>query len=122
MAHLIWDDLALLELLGVAPEVDEDKTSYHYLLEQDPLQLELAIFPYSGDVSVRLAVKALEMPVLEISLMDCAGLRVINDGRGRFMEIGLGRAFGHRYDPESPTPFGFRLWVEPNLRLQPYTY
>ncbi len=122
MSQLVWEPLDLLNILGVPPSVGEYETSHQYVVSQPPLRLEIMLWQYDGDVEIKLFVAPLEQEVLRFSMLDCPGVRVVNDKRGQFLEFAATNAFTGRYDGYSVIPFGLRVWVAPQIRLEPFSY
>jgi hypothetical protein len=122
MSHLIWDPLDLLSILSVEATVAEDETSHQYIVEQGPIRLQLTIWQYDSDVEFILWVASVPDPVLKYSILDCPGIRIISDKRGTFLEFAAANTFTGRYDGYSVIPYGLRLWVKPQIRLEPFVY
>ncbi len=122
MTQLVWEPLDLLNILGVLPEVDEYETSHHYVVSQSPVRLEITLWQYDGDVRVSLFVAPFEHEVLKYSLMGCPGIRAVDDKRGQFLEFAAANAFTGRYDGYSVIPYGLRVWVTPQILLEPFSY
>ena len=102
--------------LEVTPEVDEYET-HSYTVCRDDLRLELTIFQYFGDVCISLCRDGVQRPVFNMGLIDCTGVRYVNDDRGEYLEFAPARCFGSRYDRESPIPYGIRLAVKPSIAI-----
>ncbi|PPU63884.1 hypothetical protein XpiCFBP4643_22855 [Xanthomonas pisi] len=121
MPQLVWEPVDLLSLLGVAPAVGEHEASHQYVIEQGPVRLQITIRQYDADVEILLWAVPLPEPVLKYSLLSCAGIRVVTD-RGRFLEFAATTTFTGRYDGYSVIPHGLRLWVEPQITLEPFCW
>ena len=122
MTQLVWEPVDLLSMLGVAPAVGEHETSHQYVVEQGPARLQLTIWQYDSDVEVLLSVAPLPDPVLRYSMLGCPGIRAINDKRGNFLEFAAANTFTGRYDGYSVVPYGLRLWIEPQIVLEPFSH
>ncbi len=122
MAQFVWEPLDLLNILGVAPKVGEYETSHQYVVSQPPVRLEIMLWQYDGDVQLELFVAPFEHEVLEFSMLECPGVRAVNDKRGQFLEFAATNAFTGRYDGYSVIPYGLRVWVTPQIRLEPFSY
>jgi len=122
MPQLVWEPVDLLSTLGVAPVVGEDETSHQYILVQGQLRLQLTIRQYDSDAEILLSVASLPEPVVKYSMLGCPGIRVVNDKRGTFLEFAASNTFTGRYDGYSVIPYGLRLWVEPQIILEPFVY
>jgi len=118
-----WEALEFLEVLGVVPKEEEDGVSFHYVVVRTPLRLELTVWPMDSDVAISLYCAPQVEPVFNLNLVDCPGARVVNDKRGKFIEFAAAsNMFARRYDRSSPAPYGFRLWVETHIQVEPYAY
>ena len=122
MPQLVWEPLDFLDVLGVVPEVAEYETSHRYVVSEPPLRLEITLWQYDGDVQLYLFVAPFERPVVRYSMLGCPGVRVIQDRRGRFLEFAAANTFTGRYDGYSVIPYGLRVWVNPQLCLEPFVY
>ncbi len=122
MAQFVWEPLDLLNILGVAPKVGEYETSHQYVVSQPPVRLEIMLWQYDGDVQLELFVAPFEHEVLKFSMLACPGVRAVNDKRGQFLEFAATNAFTGRYDGYSVIPYGLRVWVTPQIRLEPFSY
>jgi len=122
MPEFSWEPLDFLELLGVIPEEEEYGTSYHYVLACSGLRLELTVWPLNADVALSLYASEQVTPIVNLRLLDCPGARVVQDKRGKFIEFAAANMFSGRYDYTAPAPYGFRLWIEPYIQVEPYAY
>lgn len=123
MAKFSWEPLDFLDALGVIPEEEEYGASFHYVVVRAPIRLELTVWPLNADVAVSLYCLPQVEPVLNLTLLDCPGARLVNDKRGKFIEFAAGaNMFAGRYDFTAPAPYGFRLWVEPYVQVEPFAY
>lgn len=52
----------------------------------------------SGDVTVGVYCSTQLEPVINLSLLDCPGARVVDDKRGRFIEFAAANLFAGRFD------------------------
>ena len=118
-----WEPLDFLEALGVIPLEGEYGASFHYVVIRSPVRLELTVWPLNADVAVSLYCAPQVAPVLRLNLLDCPGARLVDDKRGKFIEFaGATNMFAGRYDPSAAAPYGFRLWVEPFIQVEPFAY
>jgi hypothetical protein len=122
MPQLVWEPLDFLSALGVVPEVGEYGTSHKYVVSQPPIRLEITVWQYDGDVQLHLHVAPFEHPVVRYSMLGCPGVRVIDDKRGQFLEFAATNTFTGRYDGYSVIPYGLRVWVRPQVCLEPFVY
>ena len=122
MPELAWNPVDVLDLLEVVPVEGEYGTSYLYQLERRGVRLELAVYPLEGDVSMKVSCGQQSEPVINLQLLECQAARVVQDKRGRYIEFSAPKAFAGRYDESSAAPYGFRLWVQPYLQVEPFSY
>ena len=122
MAELSWEPVEFLEVLGVVPKEEEYGTSFHYVVARSSQRLELTVWPLSADVSLCIYAHDQAAPIVKINLLDCLGARVVQDKRGKFIEFAAANLFSGRYDNTAPAPYGFRLWIDPHLQVEPYAY
>jgi hypothetical protein len=122
MPQFVWEPTELLNLLCAVPVVEELGISHRYVVEQGPLRLQLTIWQYDSDVEILLSVAPLSKPVVKYTMLDCPGVRVVNDKRGTFLEFAAANTFTGRYDGHSVIPHGLRLWVVPQIVLEPFVY
>lgn len=122
MSQIVWEPVDLLDVLGVAPVVGEHGTSHQYVLEQGPVRLQITVWQYDSDIEILLSAPPLLKPVVKYSMLDCPGIRAIRDKRGTFLEFAAANTFTGRYDGYSVMPYGLRLWVEPQIVLEPFVY
>jgi hypothetical protein len=122
MTQLVWEPLELTYILGVSPNVEEYEISHLYVVSQPPIRLEIMLWQYDGNVKIKLFVEPFESEVLDYTMTACPGVRAVNDKRGKFLEFAAANTFTGRYDGYSVIPYGLRLWVTPQIRLDPFTY
>lgn len=122
MPQLVWNPVDFLDVLGVEPEVAEYDACHRYVVERPPLRLDLQVRQYDGDILLELFVASLEKPVVTYRLVGCPGVRLVTRPHGRGLEFAAANAFTGRYDGYSVIPYGLRLWIEPQIRLEPFTY
>ena len=115
---LVWDKTDFLGYLQVEPEVGEYEAEYRYKVSQLPLRLLLSVFHYAGDVYITVFCDPIEWAVVDVAIRDCPGARVVNDKRGNYIEFSAANVFGRRYDGESVVPYGVRLFVRPQIRVE----
>lgn len=122
MPLLTWDPFDLIAVLGVLPSVGESGTSHRYVIEQGTVRLKLTIWQYDSDVEIQVSEASLPNPIIIYTMLGCPGIRVVDDKRGKFLEFAASNTFTGRYDGYSVIPSGLRLWVEPQILLEPFTY
>ncbi|HVF43797.1 MAG TPA: hypothetical protein VM936_12330 [Pyrinomonadaceae bacterium] len=122
MREFVWNRYEFIECLGVLPEVDEEFGTCHtFRVERDGLRLELSVSQYDGDVYLSLYREGVGPPVFTMGLIACEGARYVRDKLGDFLEFAPAKCFGRRYDGERPAPFGFRVSVDPHIRVEPFS-
>jgi len=47
---------------------------------------------------------------------------VVDDRKGKFIEFTRANLFAGRYDHSAAAPYGFRVWVDPFLKVEPCAY
>ncbi len=117
MPALVWNETDFLTYVGVLPEVEEFDTSYFYRVHRFGLRLDLTVCPCSSDIYFSLFRDGFEAPVFNMKLIECNGVRYVNDQRGEFLEFAPAKTFGNRYDGMSLIPFGVRLSVNPCISI-----
>jgi len=122
MPLLTWDPFDLIAVLGVFPSEGESGTSHRYVIEQGTVRLKLTIWKYESDVEIHVSEASLPNPIIKYTMLGCPGIRVVDDKRGKFLEFAASNTFTGRYDGYSVIPYGLRLWVEPQILLEPFTY
>lgn len=122
MPALIWDPFDLFNVLGAIPVEGEHGTFHRYVVEQDSVTLQLTVWQFEADVDIQLWAAPLPDPIIRYTMLGCPGIRVVDDKRGRFLEFAAANTFTGRYDGYSVIPYGLRLWVSPQIFLEPFTY
>ncbi len=115
---LVWDETDFATCLETLPVVDDDGVSHSYTVTGGGLRLEIAVWQYDGNVAIKLFRDGLEDAVLELTLLDCSGVRYVNDKAGERLEFAPAKCFGSHYDGLSPLPFGVAVSVKPGIRLR----
>ena len=114
---LVWNETDFLECLEAIPEMGEHGIWHKYEIKKDGLVLALTIHQYDGDVEIDLYREGVDRRIFAVKIIDCPGVRYVKDKRGDFLEFAQAKCFGSRYDGESPIPYGFRVSVNPSIRL-----
>ncbi len=122
MPALAWNPVDVLDILEVVPIEGEYGTSYVYQVDRHGIRLEFAVYPLEGDISVKIYCDQQSEPVINLQLLECQALRVVQDKRGQYIELAGPKAFSGRYDESSAAPYGFRLWAQPYLQVEPFSY
>ncbi len=119
---LVWNEADFISCLECVPEVGEDALSHRFVVIQDGVTLEVAVWQYDGDVAIKLMRADSDTPLFDVSLMDCAGARLVEDAAGARLEFAPAKAFGSRYDGRSPSPFGISVAVKPAIAIRLFSY
>jgi hypothetical protein len=122
MPEFVWDPTSLLEALGVAPIEDAEGICYLYKVLRQGVTLDLTIWPLDGDISIEVTCDQQAQPLMKVNLLSCPAVRVVRDRRGQYFEFAATKAFAGRYDETSAAPYGFRLWLDPFIQVEPFTY
>jgi hypothetical protein len=122
MPQLVWEPVDVLSVLGVVPTVGDCETSHQFVVEQPGVKLKITIWQYDSDVEILLWAGSLIEPVMKCSLLECPGVRAVEDKRGAFLEFAAANTYTGRYDGYSPMPYGLRLWTQPQIVLEPFVY
>lgn len=115
---LVWNETDFIACLETAPEVGESDTSHAFTVTDSGLRLELIVFQYDGDVSIKLFRDGVAKAIFELTLLDCAGARYVNDKHGERLEFAPAQSLSSRYDGQSPLPLGIAVSVKPNIHLR----
>jgi hypothetical protein len=122
MPQFSWDPLDFLEALEVVPIEEKYGISYKYLLARAPINLDLTIWPLTGDVALLLACEGVAEPLVHLNLLESPGARVVRGGQATFIEFAAAKLFEGRYDYRDAPPYGFRLQVQPFIQVTPFSY
>jgi hypothetical protein len=87
MRELRWNELDVVECLGVMGRLDEDSAVYEYRVEIDDLILDLAICAYHSHVSVNLSNTKKNLSIFEAEFFIAEELEYINEGRIGYLEF-----------------------------------
>lgn len=122
-AEFQWDALDFLELLGCAPEVDDEYgISSEYVVQRGALRLTITIWPLDLEVQLSMHMASQDEALIHLRLIGTPGARVVNDKRGKFIEFAAANLFSGRFDLTTPAPYGFRVWADPYFKVEPYAY
>jgi len=47
---------------------------------------------------------------------------VVDDKKGKFIEFAGANLYAGRYDHSAAAPYGFRVWLDPFLEVEPCAY
>jgi hypothetical protein len=114
---LVWDETDFITCLETVPVVAEYGVSHSFSVADDGVRLEIVVHQYDGDVSIRLFRDGTENTLFDLTLIDCSGVRFVNDKAGERLEFAPAKCFGSRYDGLSPIPFGISVSVKPGIRI-----
>lgn len=84
--------------------------------------LELTVWPLHGDVTIELACDRQPQPRVKVNLLSCPAARVLQYKRAQYIEFAATKAFAGRYDETSAAPYSFRLWLDPFIQVEPFSY
>jgi hypothetical protein len=125
MPEFVWNEYEFIECLGVLPEVNEYDASHTFKVERHGLRLELNVSQYDGDIFLHIFREGIETPIFAMRLIDCAGARYVRDKHSDFLEFAPAECFWRssrgRYDRELSVPFGFRVSVNPHIKIEPFS-
>lgn len=113
--------LAYLEILDLASAVEEDEfRTITYTFNTPVATLRLIDSTLDGDVEVSVFVAGQESALLHLELVACKNISVVDDKRGKYLEF-LGQLrVGEYARGSSRKEAGFRLYLAPFVRLEPY--
>lgn len=114
-------DSEAMQLLELATSADEDEFgNVSYVFETPTARVELNRCVLDGDTSVCLVAKGQSLPLVKLDLVGCAGIRAVNDKRGKYLEL-IGQLKEEPYSRgDMKQTFGFRLRLEPTTCLEPF--
>ena len=115
---LVWDETDVLTCLEVKPEIEPDGIWHKYSVSKHGILLELTVYQYDADVFFDLYRDGIEKRIFSMKLIDCPGVRYINDKKGEYLEFAHSQAFASRYDGDSAVPVGVRLGVKPTITME----
>lgn len=115
---LVWDEVDLLTVLEVVPEVETDGIWHQYIVKKDGIVLKLTIYQYDGDVRFELISENSGNSIFSMQLFDCAGVKRHYEKSGEYLEFAPSNCFGiSRYDGESSIPYGVRVSIKPSIKV-----
>ncbi|WP_299377093.1 hypothetical protein [uncultured Kiloniella sp.] len=117
---LVWDETDVLTVLEAIPDVEPYGIYHKFSVHKDRIELRLCIFQFDGDVSIELFGDDIEDPVFSMKLVDCTGVRRIQDQSGEYLEFAPAKCFGSRYDGISKIPFGVHIHIKPTISVSLY--
>ena len=115
---LVWNETDFTACLETVPVVGDSDTSHTFIVADSGLRLELTVFQFDGDVSIRLFRDGLTTAIFDLTMMDCAGARYVNDKNGERLEFAPANSIEGRYDGQSAPPFGVSIAVKPSIQLR----
>lgn len=115
---LVWDEIDVLTVLEVEPEVKEDGICYLYTVEKNSITLKLTIYQYDSDIRVELFVNNSSDPTFSMQLFDCPGIKRKCEKSGEYLELAPANCFGiSKYDGESSIQYGVRISIIPQIKV-----
>lgn len=119
---LVWNEADLVNYLECVPDVAEHEVRHRFAVTRDSLCLEILIRQFDGDVAITLRRVAASEALFEVNLIDCAGVRLVEDASRACLEFAPAKAFGNRYDGQSPPPFAVGVSVNPDIAIRMVSY
>lgn len=113
--------MCLLDVLDLASHVSDDgvgNTTYSF--ETSTATAHLTHNSYDGDTLVVVLVPGQSMPIARISLIDCEGIKAVNDKRGKYLELVGKQSLIEGAYRDGKRTAGFRLHVGPEISLEPF--
>jgi hypothetical protein len=115
---LVWDEIDVLAVLEVEPEIEPDRLWHKYTVCKDGIELSIIIYQYDGDVRVELINKINQSSLFSMQLFDCAGVNRKYERSQEYLEFAPANCFGiSRYDGESSIPYGIRAYIKPSINV-----
>ncbi len=119
MPQFNWNEMYLIEYLGVLPEVDEYEEGHHFTIHRTGLRLVVSIYQHSAEVWFSLFRGESEHQLFSMRLIDCPGVKLVrNPSKPDYLEFPASRAFGDRWMEEPVPLIGVRLWVDPDIKIE----
>lgn len=115
---LVWNETDFITCLETAPVVGDHGATHSFTVAGDGLRLEVVVWQYDGDVAIKLFRDGVASAILELTLLDCSGVRYVDDQAGERLEFAPAKCFGSRYDGLSPLPFSVALSIKPSIQLR----
>jgi len=114
---LVWDETDLLTCLEVEPEVEADGIWHKYSVKRNDITLNIHIYQYDGDVHFELKQDTIELPLFEMKLIDCPGIKYNKVKSSEYLEFSHAKSFGSRHDGESGVKYGVRVNINPSIQI-----
>lgn len=113
--------LHYLEILDLASAVEEDEfRTITYTFTTPVATIQLIDSTLDGDITVSVSVAGQDSPLLHLELIGCENISAVDDKRGKYLEF-LGQLkIGEYSRGSSRKEAGFRLYLEPFVRMEPY--
>jgi len=113
--------LAYLDILDLASAVEEDEfRTITYTVTTSVATIRLIDSTLDGDIVVSAFVAGQDSPLVHLELIACENISAVDDKRGKYLEF-LGQlAIGEYSRGSSGKETGFRIYLEPFVRLEPY--
>ncbi|MFZ6770233.1 hypothetical protein ACO0LM_24535 [Undibacterium sp. Di26W] len=110
-----------LEILDLASSVVEDEfRNITYTFITPVATIRLFDSTLDGDITLSVYVAGQDSPLLHLELIGCELISAVDDKRGKYLDF-LGQlAIGESSRGCSRKEAGFRLYLEPFVRLEPY--
>ena len=117
----LQDQEALLELLQLCnSHVEDEFGNDRYEFTTESVKAVLDYSRNDGDASIALFVHEQEESVVEVNLLGSEDVKVVNEIHGAYIEF-AGQIRDEEFSRGNMRKtFGFRLWIKPTLRIEPY--
>lgn len=115
---LVWDETDILTVLEVEPEVEEHGIRHFFNVTKNNITLNLTIYQYDGDIRIELLNDKNKLFYMEV--IDCPAIKRTFEKGNEWLDIAPAKCFGSRYDGESTIPYGVRISIKPNIKVQLY--
>jgi hypothetical protein len=110
-----WTPVDVLTCPEIEPTVDEERTSYRYILNRDDLVLALEIWPYDSDVWLAIRLADRQECLVDLRMSGCREIRYIR-------EAGREELYFFSFDQRSHDPSnlvgGWQLQVSPCIQVR----
>ena len=115
------DNQTLLELLELCIAHSEDDFGNNlYKFENENVSAILDYSKNDGDTSISLFVSGQAEPIVEVRLIGSKDVKVVYDSKAAYLEF-AGQMVDEVFSRGSVhKTFGFRFWLKPVLRVEPY--
>jgi len=110
-----WNEADVCDVLGTTAE--GNGFGYNFTIAKHGLSLLLNIYPDEGDVHLVLRQDAIPDPIFELWLIECPGMRRIQNEDGDSLEFTPTRLSGDSFGSSALDPIIVRVAVNPQISL-----